>query len=186
MPIISILISSCSLVISLLTLWLTLLRKGKVKMTKPTLIFFGPDGGNKDFPKIYLRTLLYCTAKRPQIIESMFVKVFRGESIQTFNIWTYGERDLKRGSGICVGQDGITCNHHFLLPHDGTRYEFLAGDYKLETYINLVGKNKPILLCSVNLNLSEQQARDLKEKIAGVFFDWGPDSGKYYAHIDEH
>ena len=56
-------------------------------MTQPTTIYFGADASASPSPKVYFRTLLYTTAKRGKIIESMFVKLRRGESIQTFNIW---------------------------------------------------------------------------------------------------
>src|SRR5205085_1280179 len=106
--------------------WLTLFRRGIVKMTQPTVIFFGPDMGSE--PKVFLRTLFYSTARRGQIVESMFVRVRRFESSQTFNIWVYGDKSLTRGSGLYVGQEGVTCNHHFLLPKDVAQYEFLAGE----------------------------------------------------------
>jgi len=87
-------ISFCALAISFVTAWLTLFRKGKLRMTKPTVIFFGPDGSpsQRSGLKVFLRTLLYCTAKRAHIVEGMFVTLRRGESVQTFNIWVYGEK----------------------------------------------------------------------------------------------
>jgi len=95
-------------------------------MTQPTLVFFGPDGAGGD-PKVFLRTLLYSTAKRGQIVENMFVTLRRHESGQTFNIWVYGDGPLARGSGLFVGESGVTCNHHFLLPKDGTDFQWLPG-----------------------------------------------------------
>lgn len=86
---ISKIIAITALCVSVTTLWLTLLRRGRIRMTQPTTFFFGPDGA-KGLPKVYLRTLLYSTGKRGQIVESMFVKLRRGESVQTFNIWVYG------------------------------------------------------------------------------------------------
>ena len=108
---ISIVVSVPALAISVATAWLTLFRRGTVRMTQPTTIYFGADASSSPSPKVYLRTLLYSTAKRGQIIESMFVKLRRGESIQTFNIWVYGEGSLARGSGLYVGENGVTCNH---------------------------------------------------------------------------
>jgi hypothetical protein len=86
---ISIAVSILALAISVATAWLTLFRRGTVRMTQPTTIYFGADASASPSPKVYLRTLLYSTAKRGQIIESMFVKLRRAESIQTFNIWVY-------------------------------------------------------------------------------------------------
>lgn len=179
---ISLVVSILALAISGVTAFLTL-RRGTVRMTQPTTIYFGADGSASPSPKVYLRTLLYSTAKRGQIVESMFVKLRRGESIQTFNIWVYGEGSLARGSGLFVGENGITCNHHFLLPADGTRFDFLAGQYNVEVYASLVGMKRPVPLYVVGLSVSEQIAKQLEDTEFGVYFDWGPDSGRYYAHV---
>ena len=63
--------------VSALTAWLTLLRKGEVRMTQPTVIYFGPDGGFKaeEAPqKVFLRTLLFSTGKQGHIIERLSSK----------------------------------------------------------------------------------------------------------------
>lgn len=88
MPIVATAISLFALVISAITAWLTLFRKGTLMMTRPTVIFFGPDGPPSQGAevKIFLRTLLYSTAKRAQILENMYVTLRRRESVQTFNI----------------------------------------------------------------------------------------------------
>jgi hypothetical protein len=185
-PVISIVVSITALAVSMATAWLTLFRRGTVRMTQPTTIYFGADSSASASPKVYLRTLLYSTAKRGQIIESMFVKLRRGESIQTFNIWVYGEGSLARGSGLYVGENGVTCNHHFLLPADGTKFDFLPGEYKVEVYASLVGARQPLQLYVAGLSLSEQMAKQLLDGEYGVYFDWGPDSGHYHAHVREH
>jgi hypothetical protein len=108
------------LAISSLTAWLTLLRRGKVKLTQPTVIYFGPDRprGKEERapPKVYLRALLFATSKRGRVIESMHVTLARNEASQTFNIWVYGDDRLVRGSGLFVGETGVAANHHFLAP----------------------------------------------------------------------
>jgi len=183
LQIVAIVISVFSLFIAGLTAWLTLLRKGTVKMTQPTMLFFGRDP--EGMSKVFLRTLLYSTSKRNQIVESMFVKVKRGETLQTFNLWVYGDTFLARGSGINVGPDGLVCNHHFLTPKDGTAYTFLPGAYIIEVYASLVGGRSPLLLSRINLSLRDDHASAMRSKDVGVFFDWGPDSLSYHAHLDE-
>lgn len=183
MAIVSIVISILAVTVSGVTAWLTLFRRGTLRMTHPTLVFFGPDG-ESNHPKVFLRTLLYSTAKRGQIIENMFVKLRRGESVQNFNIWVYGEGLLARGSGLLVTENGATFNHHFLLPKDGTLFEFLAGEYSVETYASLVGRPVPMLLNKVHLTVTEQQANAMKNEGAGLFYDWGPDSKTYHSHLD--
>lgn len=189
MQIASLMISIIALAVSVTTAWLTLLRRGTVRMTQPTIIFFGPDGGSPDegrgLPKIYLRTLLYATSKRGCIIESMFVRLTRGETSQNFNIWVYGEHKLLRGSGLHVGEDGVAYNHHFLLPADGTAFQFLRGDCVLDVYASLVGSGRTLKLFTVRLSLAEQIANRLRDSEAGVYFDWGPDSHGYHSHVRE-
>jgi len=182
LSVVSIVIASLSMLLSASTLWLTLLRRGAVGMTKPTFIAFF-QAHRVDGPKIFLRSLLYSTARRGQLVESMFVRLRRGESSQTFNVWAYGERELARGSGIYVGHEGLTFNHHFLLPKDGTEFRFLPGDYVLEIHAALVNQ-KPLLLQQIKLHVTDEHAAALKEKHAAVFFDWGPDAGTYHAHVN--
>ena len=184
---ISLAVSVLALAISGLTAWLTLLRKGTVFMTQPTVIFFGPDGGpNSNDPrwKIYLRTLLYATSKRGCIVESMYVRLRRGETSQNFNIWVYGDKKvLVRGSGLFVPETGVAANHHFLLPPDGTAFQFLSGNHTLEVFASLVGEPASRLLYSVQLEVNAQQAHALKEDDQGLYFDWGPDAAKYHSHL---
>lgn len=60
-------------------------------MTQPTVVFFGPDGPPRDGEqrrlKVFLRTLLFSTARRGQMIEIMHVSLQRAESRQNFSIW---------------------------------------------------------------------------------------------------
>lgn len=177
-------ISAIALCVSILTAWLTLLRRGRLKMTRPTVIFFGPDGGDGP-PKVFLRTLLYCTSKRGRVIENMFVRVRRGETKQNFNIWVYDNGSLVRGSGLFVGDQGIAANHHFLLPADGTSFSFLAGTYEVDVFVSCVGDHGPRLLHTARLTLSIDSARKLDDKTSGAYFDWGPDSLDYVVHIRE-
>ena len=185
---ISIEISLLALSVSGATAWLTLFKRGKLLMTQPTSIFFGPDGGffESTRNKVYLRTLLYSSSRKGQVIESMHVTLERGETKQNFSIWVHGGQkgDLFRGSGLFVTHEGVTLNHHFLLPPDGSDFKFLAGNYTLKVFAKLVGGSKPTLLFSIPLVVSESQAEELKQKQAGLFFDWGPDQGNYYSHID--
>jgi hypothetical protein len=182
----SISISVIALLIAATTLWLTHIRRGKLQMTQPNVIFFGPDGSanhldgeESQISKIYLRTLLYSTGKRGIVLEHLFVRLRRGETQQNFNIWVLGERELARGSGIFVPQEGIAANHHFLAPSDTQNFDFSAGDYKLEVYGKVVAKKKPIRLSIIQLAIDRDEAEKLRKKDYGIYFDWGPDAGRY-------
>lgn len=148
-------------------------------MTQPTTVYLGNDSVDVRLPKIYLRTLLYSTSKKGQIIESFYVKLKRGETSQNFNIWVYGNDKLYRGSGLFVGQEGMTFNHHFLLPKDGTDFHFLPGDYVLEVYCKIVNDKRQKRILSINLNLTDNESKELQNISKGLYFDWGPDSNRY-------
>jgi hypothetical protein len=156
-------------------------------MTQPTVVFFGPDGSEFDSEKnkVYLRTLLYSTAKRGHVLESLYIALHRNESKQNFNIWVYGEKgNLQRGSGLFIPQEGVTFNHHFLLPADGANFSFLAGAYKLIVYAKFVGDRASQELMNITLSINKSQAAKLAESNTGIYFDWGPDQQTYHSHID--
>ena len=185
----SITISALALAVSSVTAWLTLIRRGTVKMTQPTVIYFGPDAprphDNSPFPKVYLRTLLFSTSKRGRVIESMHVALFRNETHQNFNIWVYGNERLVRGSGLFVGEAGVEANHHFLTPKDGTAFRFIEGHYRLDVLARLLGDQKQTRLFSQTLEISREIATSLTEAHTGLYFDWGPDSSRYLPHVDK-
>ena len=186
---VAIVISILALAMSATTAWLTLLRRGTVKVTQPTVIFFGPDTPRSDngrpLPKVFLRTLLFATSKRGRIIESMHVTLTRNESRQNFNIWVYGNENLVRGSGLFVGENGLATNHHFLTPEDGNTFQFLEGKYRLTLHARLLGDSKQLLLFSQELDITPETAEALEESGTGIYFDWGPDSSRYLQHVEK-
>src|SRR3546814_10680752 len=84
-------------------MWLTYLRKEQVRLTRPSVVYFGPDGSRNDglngIPKIFFRGLLIADAKRGRIVESLYASLQHNESKQNFNVWVYGDEKLVRGSG---------------------------------------------------------------------------------------
>ena len=185
----TILISLAALAVSIVTAWLTLFRRGQIRMTQPTVVFFGPDGppreDAKPQAKVFLRTLLYSTGRRGQVLESMWVNLRRGESNQNFSIWVYGDKQLLRGSGLFVGPEGLPTNHHFLLPLDGAEFRFFPGSYTLRVYGKCVGSASGAELCKLVLSVSDEHGKELKNDTeAGIYFDWGPDLGAYHAHVE--
>jgi len=182
-------VSVLALALSIATAWLTLFRKGTVKMTQPTVVFLGPDASRsreeKPSPKVYLRALLFSTSKRGRIIESMHVALARNETHQNFNIWVYGKaKELVRGSGLFVGETGVEANHHFLTPRDGGNFRFTEGKYRIHVFAHLLGDKQQTLLFSQTLEITRDMAIRLEDPNAGAYFDWGPDSSCYLPHID--
>ena len=178
----SIIRSLTALAISATTFWLTRVKKGILKMTRPTVIFFGPDGKAEKDNKVFIRTLLYSTSDKGHYIQNMFIRLTRGESIQNFNVWVYGDKEFVRGSGLYINKSGVACNHHFLLPKDGGGYSFLAGDYKLEVYVETVSDSAKKIF-EENLYLKSEQQSEMLAKGAGVYFDWAPNTQNYFSHI---
>lgn len=179
----SILLSVVSLLVSVTVAWLTLFRRGNLGMTRPMLVGFLYEN---DQPKVFFRAMLYATGKRGHIIEALYLKVRCGESTQTFNFWMYGEtKDLKIGSGLRVGEDGVSFNHHFLPPKDVSSYAFLAGEYVIDAYARILNRNAPVLLSTVKLSLAHELADALRDHAKGVLFTWGPDSQNYRGDVSE-
>lgn len=180
-------ISVLALLISGITLWLTHLRRGKLKMTRPAVVYFGPDSGDGEGgkSKVFLRTLIYSTGKRGIVLENLFIRLRRGETQQNFNVWVYGDEGKKRGSGLFVGQEGIATNHHFLLPTDIRDFEFAAGEYKLQVFGKTVGQQTTHLLSTIQLSIDAHEAKQLRNLNQGIYFDWGPDAARYQNKIDD-
>lgn len=184
MNFISLIIAIISLSVSLITFWLTRVRKGIIKMTRPTIIFFGPDGVGKSHKKVFIRTLLYSTSDKGKYIQNMFIRLQRGEAIQNFNVWVYDDKGLVRGSGLFINKNGIVSNHHFLMPKDGTGYEFLPGEYLLQVFVEAVDEN-PSKIFEQTLVVTTEQCDKMRAERAGMYFDWAPNTQTYFPHVDD-
>ncbi|MGA9528506.1 MAG: hypothetical protein WBS24_10355 [Terriglobales bacterium] len=183
MAFIPLLFSAVSLILSVTVMWLTLLRRGTLGMTQPMLIGFLHEA---EQPKIFFRAMLYATGKRGHIVEALYLKVRQGESAHTFNFWMYGEtKELKIGSGLRVGEDGVSLNHHFLPPKDDSSFAFLAGEYTIEVCARILNRHAPVRLSTVKLSLSADHAAALLDRAMGVLFTWSPDSRVYHGNVSE-
>lgn len=184
-------VATLSLAVSTVTAWLTLLRRGTVEMTQPTQIFLGPADarhpGEHPLPKVYLRTLLFATSKRGRVVENMYVVLTRdGTACHHFSIWVYGERQqLVRGSGLFVGEAGISANHHFLSSPERSQFAFSAGHYRLQVFARLLGDRRDKELFVQELDVSPDIASSLRDADTGVYFDWAPDDSRYVPYIDK-
>jgi hypothetical protein len=180
--IVSLCVSILAVGVSATTMWFTLMHRGAVKMVRPSLVAFLDARGN-DGPKVWFRALLYSTSRKGQVIESMYVRLRRGEAQQNFSFWVCGERDLASGCGLYVGHTGIALNHHFVLPKDGSRFDFLPGDYSVDVFCSVVDSTALLPLASIPLHLTDEHAKSLKNPEENIYFDWWPDSGRYNAHV---
>jgi hypothetical protein len=114
----------------------------------------------------------------------MFVRLRRGEAQQNFTFWVCGDRGkLASGCGLYVGIEGVALDHHFILPKDGTRFEFLPAEYVLEVFGTMADGRPPMLLARTSLSVTDEQAKALKTPGCSLYFDWWPDSARYNAHV---
>jgi hypothetical protein len=181
----TLLISILALIVSIATAWLTLFRRGTLRMTRPVFVGFVWDtpGGE---PKIFLRAMLYATGKSGYIIESLYLKIRCADTEHVFSFWTLKQDSrMTIGSGIRVGDEGIAADFHFLPPRDEHTFRFLAGDYDIEVYATVVSATSPSLLSRVRLTVSEEQAAAMRPNMMnGVFFNWQPEQHSYHSYID--
>ena len=106
-----ILIASLALLMSTVTAWLIFYRRGELRMTQPTVIFIGPDRGQgtrgRRLLKVFLRTLLFSTARTGQTVESLHVNLQRGESRRTS---PFGSMEMKRLLEVAGYSSGRTAS----------------------------------------------------------------------------
>lgn len=115
----------------------------------------------------------------------MHVSVARNEAKQNFNIWVHGDDSLVRGSGLFVGETGVSANHHFLGPKDVGEFRFADGTYTIEVHAKLLGDEAARCLWSQSLLISRENAAELQEPGTGLYFDWGPDAGRCISHVEK-
>lgn len=187
MAIISIALALASFGVSIYTLWIVHLRRGRLRMTQPTMLFLGRDRGS-GIPKLWLRTLLFSTSARGQIVESMFLRVHAPVSGPfMFDFWAYGENNkISRGSGLFVGQTGVVHDNHFMLHLEAAEgFLFWAGTYRVEVFASILSASQPQKLIEVALLVDGQQSAELVQiSDAGMFFDWDAEAGSYRGHVE--
>jgi hypothetical protein len=186
LPWLSLVVAGTALAVSIGNLWLTQLRQGTVKMTRPSQIYLGPDGGVKGVQKVFLHTLLYSTANLGNHIEDLYVEVVYSQSSHIFPIWVHSEgTKLKRGSGLFVNRTGVSAAHHFLTSEDNYLFNLHAGDYTINVIAKLAGKKSTQMLHSTKVEISADEAAKLAGQQVGIYFDWGPKSQSYVKKIDD-
>jgi hypothetical protein len=173
---ISLVISIVSIGLSAGTFWWTGLRRGSLKITRPSIVFFGYDGSNA---KVFLRCLLYSSSARGQLIEHMFVRIAGPQSERLFTFWGYGEtKALSAGSGLFVSQTGIALNHHFVSSVHDEPYLFAAGCYTIEVMAKVIPRRRPITLQNIAIELTDDQAFSLADR-KGILFERDPIAGTF-------
>jgi hypothetical protein len=85
---------------------------------------------------------------------------------------------------LFVPKEGIACNHHFLLPEDGAKFKLQAGEYVLRLYAKQTDIKAARELMSVQLRITDEQAHELLDDDAGIYFDWEPSQQAYLSLIE--
>lgn len=171
-----------SFVISIVTLYLTYFQRGSLRLTRPTALFFARDGPDGKF-KIVVTALLYNTAKRGQVVESMFIKLIRDGSVTIFGEWIYWEGNKVHLGGVKIGEEGRTLFDHFLLSEGADSFNFGSGKYSLEIYALKVGTKAPVKLFQTEFTLEAETAEAIKSGGPGFALIWNPDTQSYGMQI---
>lgn len=180
-------VSVIALLVSLFTAWFTIFRRGAVRSTHPSFVSFSYDfvGGKVPWAKIFLRTLLFSTGKRGQVIESLFLRVREGSRVAEFSFWGYGDKDLVRGSGLFIPESGVATNHHFNPINRESIFLFSPGTYTLELVAKLVGRSSLIPLSSIKLEMSNSPFGSTIAHEAAVYFNWSAEESRYVASVEK-
>lgn len=179
-------ISVLALLVSGLTAWMNLLRRGALRITRPTFIAFSYDrtGGRALKPKIFVRGLLYSTGARGRVIENMYAKLCLNGTSHEFTVWGHGNTALSRGSGLFAPPTGIAENHHFNPAGDMPEFRFVTGEYTLTVFAEVVAERTAKELCSVSLSVPGDAVSGILDDEAAIWFDWDPDKKRYHAHVE--
>ena len=159
---ITLIISSLALLISIIILRLSYFFKGKIKITKPSIICFLGENGS-DESKILLRTLIYSTAEKGHYIQNMYITLRNEiETVSLYN-WGYGEDKLVYGSGLFINKTGVLNNHHFFLP-DGSDWKIREGKCEIEIFIENVD-DSVFKLYSLELNINQENLTNYEKNM---------------------
>lgn len=187
METISPVVSIIALVVSLFTLWYTILRHGSVRSTHPSFIAFRYDFIDKPVAqaKVFLRTLLFSTGKRGLVIENLFLRVSEGARSEEFSFWGYGDKDLVRGSGIFVPEIGVVTYHHFNPLNTEKLFWFTQGTYTLELVAKVVSKKRLVSLWSIQLDVPAGAYDANIPRDRAIYFNWSPEERRYVASVEK-
>jgi hypothetical protein len=59
----------------------------------------------------------------------------------------------------------------------------VIGNEGLEVFVTEIGARGPRLLWTAKLEITPEIFRDFKQPGHGLYFDWGPDAARYFAHV---
>lgn len=178
-------LSTASFIVSAYTLWIAHLRRGRLQMTQPMMIFVGRD--DPMTPKFWLRTLLFSSGSKGHVIENMILRVRDPlGAAHNFDFWTYEDNGKQqRGSGLHIGNEGIVLNSNFLLRENREQFYFITGEWILELVVRVLGIKKSFSLKTVTITINGQQSAEIIQILdLGIFFDWDAQNSLYVGHAE--
>lgn len=179
-------ISVVSLFVSAYAVWIAEFNRGRLQMTRPTLLCLKREMPSA-LPKIFLRTCLFTTGSKGRVIEGIFLRVRQAQGEFTFDFWghTMENGKLTLGSGLPVGPTGVASDHHF-NPRQGSGIDFLyvPGDYQIDVFASIVGQRKARLLHRVNFLMNSLQSAELVQiPTREMYLIWNADTRLYDSHV---
>ena len=185
LSIVSITIALVALVLSVLNLWVSQFRKGKLLLSQPTIIFFGWDDVGKAAPKIMIRSALFSTGNRGHVVENLHVKLHNKQGEWDFPYWGYDDgKGMVKGSGLFIGVSGQSAYHHFNPIHEYDDFFYEIGANKIEVWAQNYGDLRQKLLGTYQVDLNDKDMHSaLAHHEAGVTWDWSPTDGVYYPSV---
>ncbi len=180
-------VSAIALLVSLFTAWFTIFRRGAVRSTHPSFVSFSYDFSPDKPPwaKIFLRTLVFTTGKRGQVVESLSLRVREGARVAEFSFWGHGDKDLIRGSGMFIPESGLATNHHFNPISRDPLFVFSPGNYSLELVAKLIGRSSLVSLSTIQLVMPNSPFGATIPPDAAVYFNWSAQQGHYLSSVEK-
>lgn len=134
--------------------------------------------------KIVIRSLLFCTARKGLIVESMHAVLNHEKKSTIFAFWAHADvAEVRRGGGLFVGFEGVASYHHFCLLSGSQNHVYDAGPQSLEIYATILGEDRARKLAECELVLEPPAIQVLVQKCGSVMFNWSPDERRYVADL---
>lgn len=128
--------------------------------------------------------MLYSTGKRGHAAENLFLRVREGTRQAEFSFWGYSDKELVRGSGLFVPENGVATNHHFNPINTDELFLFSEGTYSLELVAKVAGCDRLSSLWTVSVDMPDGAFCDNIARATAVFFSWSPEQKCYVASIE--
>lgn len=76
-----------------------------------------------------------------------------------------------------LGETGVEVNRRFLIPKDGSAFQFTEGRYRIDMFAKLFGGPQPNFALLPTLEIPRETSALLEKSSAGLYFDGGQTRG---------